>query len=305
MIFAFPVLADTKTIYDSVLMKSILLLPGAIQGVTSVLIGHPLDTVKTRMQARGPCVSASTFTTILGIVSHEGWRSLYRGVTPPLIIMATKRSIQFALWDALCRNPFDKGSSSPSQSYLTHLSWCTNNSFVSGAIAGGAGTVIGCPLHVVKIQTQNVTRSHSRNSMTSARQIIALEGLRGFYRGFRYHLLKDVCFAGTFLGLYDTFKRLWLRFCNNSFAAFVPGATAAMITWTLLYPIDTVKTLIQARQEHLLSELFTDTRRLYRGLGATLIKVGPILGVTMVVYDVVKRQTDAWVRFYSKGTLSS
>ncbi|CCW64603.1 unnamed protein product [Phytomonas sp. EM1] len=252
------------------------------------------------MQARGPRAGVSIFPTILGMARHEGWRCLYRGVTPPLIMVGTKRSIQFALWDALRANPRDEASPSPSQPHGIEVSWLMGNPFLSGAIAGGAGTLIGCPLHVIKIQTQNITRAQSRNSLTSARQIFILEGMRGFYRGFRHHLLKDVCFAGTFLGLYDTLKRHWLFFSNNNFAAFLPGATAAMITWTLLYPLDTIKTLVQARQEHLLYELCTDTRKLYCGLGAALIKAGPIFGVTMVVYEVTKRKTDAWIRQYSK-----
>ncbi|XP_050340970.1 uncharacterized protein LOC126767543, partial [Bactrocera neohumeralis] len=74
-------------------------LPGAAQGATAVLLGHPLDTAKTRMQTSGPNAQHSALVTIARMARHEGPRSLFRGCTPPLLMEGMKRSLQFALWD--------------------------------------------------------------------------------------------------------------------------------------------------------------------------------------------------------------
>ena len=50
---------------------------GFAYGITTVVVGQPLDTIKTRMQAKGTgCSMVSTATTIF---KQEGVSGLYRG----------------------------------------------------------------------------------------------------------------------------------------------------------------------------------------------------------------------------------
>lgn len=290
------------------------LLPGAAQGIATVLLGHPFDTAKTRMQAAGPNAGRSSVFTMAQMARKEGVRSLYRGATPPLVMQATKRSLQFALWDFIRHRGGSSSTtatttaSARSDTALRSMVSCTvdavrNSTYLSGALAGGMGTIIGCPMHVIKIQTQNQTAAGTRNAWTCARSIATTEGIGGFYRGFRYHLMKDVCFAGLYLGLYAHLKEGGLRPRPNAAgspdvppilrspraSAFLSGAVACLATWTVLYPLDTVKTVVQARQTQLLAwaNLRNAPRTLYRGLAASLVKAGPVAGVSMVVYDSV------------------
>lgn len=286
------------------------LVPGAAQGATTVALGHPLDTAKVRMQAAGPNVSKSTFGTMWSMASAEGVRSLYRGVAPPLLMEGAKRSLQFALWDwlrafaaaaeekeaklAFTTSPLAALQRSGTQT----LAFVGSSTFLSGAISGGVGTLIGCPMHVIKIQTQYQTARDTRNAWTCMRDIYTKEGVLGYYRGFRYNVLKDVCFAGTYLGLYATFRDRALFQRKDSaatsatgaprtshLAAFFSGATASTATWVLLYPLDTVKTLVQARQAHNIPSVLRQPALLYRGLVASLLKAGPVSGVSMAVYE--------------------
>lgn len=295
-------------------------LPGAAQGASTVLLGHPLDTAKVRMQAAGPNVTKSTFGTMWTMASSEGLRSLYRGVAPPLIMEGAKRSLQFALWDWLRAFSEAEGekaaqasavamppAASPVASFVgatrhySHqtLAYVGGNTFLSGALSGGVGTLIGCPMHVIKIQTQYQTARDTRNAWTCMKDIYVKEGVAGYYRGFRYNVAKDVCFAGTYLGLYATFRdrALFQRESREGhataigaprtshFAAFMSGASASMATWVLLYPLDTVKTLVQARLAHTIPTVIRNPARLYRGLVASLLKAGPVSGVSMAVYE--------------------
>lgn len=315
--------------------------PGALQGASTVLLGHPLDTAKTRMQACGPNAQRSVVVTIGNMVRAEGLRSLFRGCSPPLLMEGMKRSLQFALWD-LFRDahshqqlqqqrrlsgappvPAEAGLVPASRSAVkAAVAVIGANPFLSGAVAGGVGTTIGCPMHVIKIQTQYATKEGTRNAWTCTLDIFRREGLRGYYRGYRYNLLKDIFFAGTYLGIYGLLQQRWAprpssgagavsaaavadAACagadttelavGSGARAFLAGATASVVTWTLLYPLDTMKTLVQARQQHLLTaQLFQHPRQLYRGFAASLLKAGPVSGVSMCVYEFVKGRMDAW-----------
>lgn len=290
------------------------LIPGAAQGASTVVLGHPLDTAKVRMQAAGPHTTRSTLGTMWSMAATEGPRSLYRGVAPPLVMEGAKRSLQFALWDWL-RAAADRPDRRDEGTGVwagacrrTHrvLSAVGSSTFVSGAVAGGVGTLIGCPMHVIKIQTQYQTATDTRNAWTCMRGIYDREGLPGFYRGFRYNVAKDVCFAGTYLGLYATlrdhpFFKPQPSSCGSTgtapgavargtsrttnIGAFLSGAVASMATWVLLYPLDTVKTLVQARQGHAIPAMLRQPARLYRGLAASLLKAGPVSGASMAVYE--------------------
>ncbi|RNF26073.1 mitochondrial carrier protein [Trypanosoma conorhini] len=298
-------------------------LPGAAHGLTTVALGHPLDTAKTRMQALGPRASSSFLVTMWNMARAEGVQSLYRGVTPPLVMSATKRSLQFAVWDALRKSDVQHAapagtSSSCGGSIFPHLvAWARASPFLSGAVAGGLGTFIGCPMHVIKIQTQFLTHHVTRNAWTCALDIYRDEGFSGYYRGFRYHMVKDVLFAGSYLGFYDGIKR-WLRDFNAASAhtkwgprvaaivggsgersrsqlAFLAGSTSSMLTWALLYPLDTIKTIVQARKVGLLQvvTIFRQQRgAMYRGLGASLVRAGPVSGAAMVVYELAKSKAE-------------
>ncbi|KAF5219777.1 hypothetical protein ECC02_007205 [Trypanosoma cruzi] len=297
-------------------------LPGAAQGLTTVALGHPLDTAKTRMQAVGPRASRSFVCTIWSMVRAEGARSLYRGVTPPLVMSATKRSLQFAVWDTFRQHDIQRTSHGDSPSYVSCtfseiLAWIGASPFRSGAIAGGFGTLIGCPMHVIKIQTQFSTRCVTKNAWTCAIDIYRNEGFCGYYRGFRYHVVKDIFFASCYLGLYDASRR-WLCELFSVFSqqkwgpratvivgdsteyftsqsAFLAGSIASMATWTLLYPLDTIKTIVQARNIGFLqvTDIFRrEISAMYRGIGVSLVRAGPVSGAAMVVYELAKSKTD-------------
>lgn len=467
-------------------------LPGVAQGATTVMLGHPLDTAKTRLQAVGPHIhSGSVVQSVMEIARCEGVRGLYRGAAPPILMEGAKRGLQFGLWDIFkgYGDPARKSSSAlatvPGTTTTTRsISSSTNpkasttskrdeipsfttlavehkeeppallhtacssvkhsaeqllgvvgrSATLSGALAGGIGTFIGCPMHVIKIQTQNQTSHGTLNAWTCTQDIWKREGFRGFYRGLKANMLKDVFFAGTYLGLYTNIRERLLAqrqsrhqdtstvhfshgegntrspplpsptrrcdtvslhqapaaedeegwsaayppnpmdpslislscspetglsveeepsstilvsttspvdgvtkvsSCSSSSLSFplftkshhdpiasalpsaIPGgmlvkqqqqhgfsfssepvltflaaSTACMCTWVLLYPLDTMKTLIQSRRLSSITAVRSahlSVREVYRGLSASLWRAGPIAGVAMLAYEELKQ----------------
>ena len=68
---------------------------GLLYGMTSAVVGQPLDSVKTKMQAQSGYQSRSMLQTLAHVVRTEGVVGLYRGILPPFIGSSMFRSIQF------------------------------------------------------------------------------------------------------------------------------------------------------------------------------------------------------------------
>lgn len=67
-----------------------------VGGICSVLVGHPLDLVKVRLQTSKSAVTKGkkektpgTFETLWNIVQTEGFGGLYRGVAAPLVAVSS------------------------------------------------------------------------------------------------------------------------------------------------------------------------------------------------------------------------
>ena len=73
---------------------------GALYGATNTVVGHPFDTVKTKMQAQAGFTGGAT-ATAKRIFATDGFAGFYRGCLPPMWGSAVYRSAQFAVYDLL------------------------------------------------------------------------------------------------------------------------------------------------------------------------------------------------------------
>lgn len=199
-------------------------LPGAAYSVTLITAGYPFDTIKTRLQLR---VHRSMWTCVRETWRQEGCAAFYRGALMPLCTLMVKRPFEFAVFEKLNRR--FKGKS--------YAPW------LGGCLAGATSAVIGCPFSVVRVQMQATTRDVYDSFLHAASAIWRQRGLGGFYQGLTASLYKDIPFASVYLGTYGNMREALPKTQWSTAAA---GATASLITWTCLQPLDTVKTLAQA-----------------------------------------------------------
>jgi hypothetical protein len=79
---------------------------GSVSGILGTLVGHPLDTVKCRIQAKSTNHSSS-FSVIKVILREEKFLGLFKGVIPPILnqfpINAMYRFILFSLFSEYYR----------------------------------------------------------------------------------------------------------------------------------------------------------------------------------------------------------
>lgn len=86
------------------------------------------------------------------------------------------------------------------------------------------------------------------------------------------------------------------------YVSVISGATAGIVSWMAIYPFDVIKSRLQRDAQ---AEVFTSTshclkvtwaegglRALYRGIGYTLLRAGPVAASILPVYDLCKAYLD-------------
>ena len=84
------------------------LVAGGVAGSASVIVGHPFDTIKVRLQTSSATAPNSSSTA-------GGFKSLFKGMSPPLATAAMCNAIIFAsygystrLWEEMLENKSQK-----------------------------------------------------------------------------------------------------------------------------------------------------------------------------------------------------
>lgn len=78
---------------------------GFAAGVATVLIGHPFDTVKVKLQTQNTEVNTTKYRSaaqcFLGILKLEGVKGIYRGATSSFVGVALESSVLFGAYSQL------------------------------------------------------------------------------------------------------------------------------------------------------------------------------------------------------------
>ena len=178
---------------------------GIAQGSILTLLGYPYDTVKTRLQTINS--SSKKFGQTFRIYKTEGIRGFYKGVSMPFLNYVSKRPSQYALGEYLKKTT-------------------SFNYFIIGGIQGSIGTVIGNPFQVVKIYSQ----CNKQSPLDNIKTIYNTEGVKGFYKGFKFAWFRDISFGTAFVGSYFNLRD---RFGNDTNKQIFFNALGAhLFSWT-------------------------------------------------------------------------
>lgn len=76
---------------------------GASSGAFGASVVYPLNVVRTRLQTQGTVLHSATYTGIWDVtrktIQGEGWRGLYKGLTPNLLKVAPALSITWVMYE--------------------------------------------------------------------------------------------------------------------------------------------------------------------------------------------------------------
>ena len=72
---------------------------GALYGATHTVSGHPLDTIKSRMQINPEYLNLDSFQATSKIWREEGARGFFRGMLPPLWGSSVYRAVMLSSYE--------------------------------------------------------------------------------------------------------------------------------------------------------------------------------------------------------------
>jgi len=261
---------------------------GTVAGVSGVIVGHPFDTIKVRLQANGKGRGSTSFVSL---VKKEGFFALYKGMGPPIMTDAVVNSVLFGVYGTSVRLLLQGDDEKPTFSQIG----------IAGCFAGfGAALILG-PVELVKSKLQvQEGRTLYSGPIACMKVIWNARGPIGFTRGLGTTMIRDVPAFSVYFLSYEGMKR---KLHGNSEEPLpsryllLSGALAGAMAWTCSYPIDVIKTRMQIQPDTgpvKYSSIYDCAIQIYRenglrgftkGLFVTVTRSLPVNATIFFMYD--------------------
>ncbi|XP_020083873.1 mitochondrial carnitine/acylcarnitine carrier-like protein [Ananas comosus] len=283
---------------------------GTVGGAAQLIVGHPFDTIKVKLQSQ-PAPLPGQLPKYSGAidaakqtVASEGLKGLYKGMGAPLATVAAFNAVLFTVrgqMEALLRS--EPGAP------LT-----VGQQAVCGAGAGVAVSFLACPTELIKcrLQAQSALADSASSSgavkykgpMDVARHVLKSEGgLRGLFKGLVPTLAREVPGNAAAFGVYQAFKQYFAGGPDTSNlgsgSLLVAGGLAGASFWLAVYPTDVVKSVIQVDDYRnpkysgtidAFKKIYASEgiKGLYRGFGPAMVRSVPANAACFLAYEVTR-----------------
>jgi len=277
------------------------LIAGTIGGASGIVVGHPIDTVKVRLQVDRSYKGITD--CVLKTLRLEGPSSFFKGVVAPVLGAAPINAVVFVTYGGVMRlaaENYGKVDESELPIYWHGL---------AGICAGFAQNVFGTPNELVKIKCQ-VNRTENVRSIQMAKRLVSQGGLfKGLFQGFWITAARDTPAFGIYFVSYEYYRNLFQSWGLSQVAsAFFAGGMAGSNSFLFTHPIDVIKSM---RQEQKIGTPKYQTRTVYlikqayvangrsvsifaRGVIPSVVRAYPVSAVTFVIYDYLLRALEVF-----------
>ncbi len=242
---------------------------GFAYGMTTVVVGQPLDTIKTRMQAMNTSTAVSTG---LEIFKKEGIAGLYRGGLVLVLGASIIRSAQFGVYEStlkVLRNTFGE---TPKENRIFNI---FDPQIILAGFAGGVGRgLVEGPFEYVKTR----------------RQVQGQWKMKEIFTGSGATMFRNSFLFSSFVVYMDLANQL----VPGGLHPFVHAGICSSLAWLTIWPLDVVKSQMQSglfkgqSLPALIRHNFS-SGVFYRGLVPGLSRSFIANGLSMVVYRKVLR----------------
>lgn len=284
-------------------------LSGALSGAMTKAVLAPLETIRTRMVVG--VGSKNISGSFLEIVERQGWKGLWAGnginmlriIPTQAIELGTfecvKRTMTSAQekWNAVECPKMQIGDVSMSFS----LSWISPVA-VGGAAAGVVSTLACHPLEVLKDRLTVSPEVYPRLGIAISK-IYKDGGIGAFYAGLVPTLIGMLPYSTCYYFMYDKMKKSYCQAKNkkslNRPEMLLVGALAGFAASTISFPLEVARKrlmvgMLQGKCPPNMAAALAEVVReqgligLYRGWGASCLKVMPSSGITWMFYEAWK-----------------
>lgn len=233
---------STPTTMDTTNAFVISLISGGAAGTATDLAFFPIDTLKTRLQAKG------------GFFHNGGFRGLYKGLGSAVVASAPSASLFFMTYDTSKRYlkstlpDLFPSLSLPTSTHLSHM------------LAASMGEIAACmvrvPAEVIKQRTQSLQFKSSLESFKYILSNKSGEGVwKGLYRGWSTTIMREIPFTIIQFPLYEHMKHTWALYENVEKVSPLKGALCGSIAGgfaaAMTTPLDVLKTRLMLSKERI------------------------------------------------------
>lgn len=275
---------------------------GGCGGMSLVFVGHPLDTIKVRLQTAEQGVYRGLMDCALKTIRSEGIGGLYSGIAAPLVGITPIFAVYFL--------GYDWGKSiAASYEGVSKDKISTAGVIFAGGFSAFPGTVLMVPGERVKVilQTQgNSSAPPKYNGTLDCFKTLAREEgiLRGWYKGTGLTLLRDIPGSMAYYGAYEIFKRVLTPADGkmSTLGILTAGGLAGVCNWLVAVPPDTLKSRFQTAEagrypggvKQVFSELVKQEgiTGMYRGLGPAMVRAIPANAACFLGMEVSRKLLD-------------
>ncbi|KAI5797603.1 mitochondrial carrier domain-containing protein [Geopyxis carbonaria] len=273
---------------------------GGVGGICAVLTGHPFDLVKVRLQTATPGLYTGALDVVRKTVAREGLaRGMYAGVSAPLLGVTPMFAVSF--WG------YDMG-----KQLVTRYTPVDATAGLSIAQISAAGffsaipmTLITAPFERIKVLLQLQGQQSGPKKYASSgdvvKQLYKEGGLRSVFRGAGATLARDGPGSAAYFATYEYLKRRLspedgqLSLGAISFA----GGMAGIAMWVLVFPVDTVKSILQSSSEKtsvgkVVREVYgrAGVKGFFPGVGPAMLRSFPANAATFVGVEMAYKAWD-------------
>lgn len=192
----------------------------------------PIDTLKTRLQAKG------------GFFANGGWKGIYNGLGSCVVASAPSASLFFVTYDSM-------------KAYSRrHKILPTAGHMLAATCGEIAACLVRVPAEVIKQRTQAGIMGH-KSSWSNLLYLLKNESgegvIRGLYRGWNTTIMREIPFTIIQFPLYEWLKQEWsvlegdtkLSLAKGAICGSIAGGIAAAATT----PLDVIKTRMMLSKE--------------------------------------------------------
>ena len=201
-----------------------------------MLVGHPLDTIKVRLQSvHGASKYSGMVDCARQTVQTEGLRGFYRGMAPPLVMAGILNGVMFSVNGQMKRA----------------VAWQSGKEIGQlGALEVVAAALMTAPVYcavlapteLVKARLQFQTAGSEqvyRGPADVIRKVVTEAGVRGLWQGYGVTVLTRIVGAPCYFVVYDVLSK---RFKGDDqervpqWKVLVAGGLAGVAFWTGNFP---------------------------------------------------------------------